>query len=595
MNTRTNEPGKISEAPGALSDAATENDELGRERYVKALKELTISSDTPMVLAIYGTWGVGKTSLMMQLRRRLDPGFDKENPGKEDEAYARTVWFDPWMHQFDKTPVLGLLHATTEQLGLTYKVGVKEALIEIASAFTENIEIPYVGIKIGRLFKVRKEIEESQFRKREQQTRLHQHFEKVILAARETGKRIAFFIDDLDRCHPGQALAMLEALKLYMNFSDCIYVLGVDRGPLESAVKQQYCDLELNAESYLDKIVQLPFVIPTIKEDVLIKFIDKRIPEKLNSCRKILATAGADDPRQVKRILNSLSFNDHLVEPYTFQPQEYDPTILTMVVLLQHLAPELYRLIRLQPDLIHDLYGDIIQRKVDPGKETRAPNEDNTPIETVDTASSASPYRELWEKHLNAKPRLFEALLLINVPQDLDLTPYLTLASTIPVESQPDNSEKLQKEKLRINQMQKESISYLRSGSFKTALSISKRALSLLERELRQFSWDPYLLVSRGFIMKNMGVAQQGLGQNEESDISLSKAHEVFDQLTKELPQDPAPWNGLGSVALARGEYEKALSYIEEALNIDPKYEAALQDREMLLRYMDEESSKSKK
>ena len=117
-----------------VSDRATEVDLLGRWRYVESLADIAASSETPLVIAVYGEWGAGKTSMLRQIRRALDPDFDKS--AKPTTPRARTIWFDPWMHQFDRTPALGLLHATTNELGLRDAPRATEALKRIAIALS---------------------------------------------------------------------------------------------------------------------------------------------------------------------------------------------------------------------------------------------------------------------------------------------------------------------------------------------------------------------------------------------------------------------------------------------------------------------------
>src|SRR5713101_4667591 len=115
--------------PGLLSDAPTEQDRFGRAHYADVLAEVAaVRSETPLVIAVYGSWGSGKTSLMYQVRRRLDPNFDHTRPDLASEARARTGWCEPWMHQFDQVPAIGLLHAVTNQLGLAAKSEVTETL-----------------------------------------------------------------------------------------------------------------------------------------------------------------------------------------------------------------------------------------------------------------------------------------------------------------------------------------------------------------------------------------------------------------------------------------------------------------------------------
>ena len=214
-----------------------------------------------------------------------------------------------------------------------------------------------------------------------------------------------FFIDDLDRCQPKVALSLLEALKLYLDFPGCVYVLGVDRQPLEAAIGSSYAGLDIAAESYLDKIVQVPFTIPRIHADAMKRYVDEWIPNELDSCRELLANAGADDPRQVKRILNSLLINHRLVDLEQFA-DGYDARILTVLILIQNFAPTLYRLVRLNPALVHDVYR---------GKS--------------DDASDAQ--RALWSQYVATRPRFEAALRLFELPATLDITPYLTLTTAV--------------------------------------------------------------------------------------------------------------------------------------------------------------------
>lgn len=388
------------------SDSPTETDELGRERYVRTLTHIIRTADTPLVVAIYGAWGTGKTSLMMQLRRSVDPTHDRSD---NDMHRSQTVWFDPWMHQFDDSPALGLLHAAADQLDLTTNRRVVSALSRIAIALGEDIQLPFIGVRLGRILRIRDEIARDDFNRAEERARLREHFHDVLAAARGAGSddRIVFFIDDLDRCQPKVALALLEALKLYLDLPGCVYVLGVDRGPLEAAVKSEYSGLELHAQSYLDKIIQLPFAIPPIDRDVMYSFVESRLPSELTGCVSMVSEAAMDEPRNVKRVVNSLLVNHQLATATAF-PGGYEPRVLAMLVLIQTLAPDLYRQLRHSPSLIHELFESL--RRIE---------EDE--YETLDS--------NLWHLYVSPNLRLDKSLRAFDIPADMDLTPYVTLTS----------------------------------------------------------------------------------------------------------------------------------------------------------------------
>ncbi len=49
--------------------------------------------------------------------------------------------------------------------------------------------------------------------------------------------RLVVFIDDLDRCLPEGAITVLESLKLFLDRSQCVFVIGVDQAALTEAIK----------------------------------------------------------------------------------------------------------------------------------------------------------------------------------------------------------------------------------------------------------------------------------------------------------------------------------------------------------------------
>lgn len=236
------------------NDEAVATDGLGRAKFANGLVKVIETCDTPLVIGLYGTWGIGKTSLMKQIEQQLD-----------EAIHVRTVWFDPWQHQFDEDPAVALLHTMVSQLGLGGEG--KKLLTIIATALGSAVLKATTNLDADDIHKFGERYEEERFQIREKQVRLKEYFRALIDHATEGGKhRLVMFIDDLDRCVPEQVLRTLEALKLYLSIPGCIYVMGVDRAALECSVKLRYKDLEIREADYLDKIVQLPFVIPPINQ-----------------------------------------------------------------------------------------------------------------------------------------------------------------------------------------------------------------------------------------------------------------------------------------------------------------------------------------
>lgn len=391
-----------------LSDSPTSNDELGRTGYVHALANIILTAETPLVIAIFGGWGTGKTSMMLQLREHLQT-LPSEHRLAGADPVSGTVWFDSWVHESDDNPALGLIHQAAADLNQLRDRRVRRALLDIGRATASEIQIPFVKIRVGKVIDA---IAESDFQRREAQSRLRREFKSVLDTAGRDRGRIVFFIDDLDRCQPRTALRLLKSLRLFFNLEHCVFVLAIDRRHLEAAIEADNEGLNTPAESFLDKIVQLPFTIPAIAHSVMSDYVASRLPPNLKECQALLTTAGADQPRLLKRLINVLSLSHSMADKDAFA-DGYDSRILASIVLIQDQAPSLYDILRTDPSVLRDIVS---------GPNTGGSSDALT--NSVDTPST------LWVKYIAPNPRLARSLGLLKIAADTDLVPYLTLAST---------------------------------------------------------------------------------------------------------------------------------------------------------------------
>ncbi len=377
------------------NDEATGEDSLNRLQYARALAEVARTGGTPLVIGLYGTWGTGKTSLMRQIQAALT----------KSEVPIETVWFDAWQHQFDESPALSLMHTVvnTFQPGEKFEKG-KKALAVIATAWASAAMKTVTAIDAKDLQEFGKRYEDERFQVRDARVRLREHFEQLIKVAQTSEKnRIVFFIDDLDRCLPKQTLEMLEALKLYLNLKNCMFFLGVDPKALERSIRHHYKDGykegEFSEVSYLDKIVQLPFHIPPIDDKDIGGYIDNLLPKELQPCRELLIRGLGDNPRAVKRFINSLLLN-HLLAKEASAVYKNDlqfSKVLALVLLIQMLSPTLYARITKYPELIREL---------------------------KDTSEERKALREKW---LDTHEGLKSVFDMIDIPTNLELKPFIFL------------------------------------------------------------------------------------------------------------------------------------------------------------------------
>jgi KAP family P-loop domain len=83
------------------------------------------------------------------------------------------------------------------------------------------------------------------------------------LVARLKGRRVVVFIDDLDRADPVAIPKTLLALRELLDWPSFAFVLAFDRRVVGQALGDYSKAYGENANAFLEKIVDVPFTIPT--------------------------------------------------------------------------------------------------------------------------------------------------------------------------------------------------------------------------------------------------------------------------------------------------------------------------------------------
>ncbi len=86
--------------------------------------------------------------------------------------------------------------------------------------------------------------------------------------------RIVLYIDDLDRCSAKDVVKVLQAVNLLLTFRLFVVVIGVDGRWLEASLSRHYDRLLRSPVEYLEKIIQLPFVLRPMSPDAYVTMVD---------------------------------------------------------------------------------------------------------------------------------------------------------------------------------------------------------------------------------------------------------------------------------------------------------------------------------
>lgn len=352
------------------------NDHLGIQPLAQTAARAILGAEGPFTIGIHGAWGYGKTTL---LRLTMDIICPHDN--------IVTVWFNAWQFEREKHPLFSLITAIINEIDRTLANrrdmgrSVKQALqvlgkslLVVASGIELTIPTPNPSVKIDlgkmldRLFNI--------YKKRnplEAETAYLAAYKQLEDASNRCGDKvkIVVFIDDLDRCHPDNAVFLLECIKLILSLRGFVFVLAVDRRVIECYLERKYSEYlgEENRDVgrfYLDKIIQLPINIPSHHSrfnsyfDRVINNLEQRYTGQsphnnesgallcrlLRSVKAVMMATANDNPRSLVRLVNSFMMGCNLwqcISPladYADLDEDIAAAVIFNQVLQQILGPD---------------------------------------------------------------------------------------------------------------------------------------------------------------------------------------------------------------------------------------------------------------
>ncbi len=343
----------------------------------------------PTTIAIYGDWGVGKTSAMRWLEALIKEW--DEQSGGADKTKIHPVWFYPWKYH-DKEDVWRGLISEVIIKSIDVKEAtpqrVKEALKQFGLFLGKGFVhiLSSMTLKAGKEGVAEAEVDLSAIKDILADYDKVAHPEKAYLNEFENslekwinntlGKndRMVIFIDDLDRCMPEIALQVLEALKLYLNIKKLIFVVGLDKDVIEKLVKDHYEKLGLKdytkSENYLAKMFQTEVMVGPSERQIT-DYLDEQLDKieyfkgnYLNANEKTLFKGLIEkfadrNPREVKRLINSAVMAGAGAE--MLKKAEHQQTTISFkqglqVFFVRKILEERYKLPRLVGSIIGNVF-----------------------------------------------------------------------------------------------------------------------------------------------------------------------------------------------------------------------------------------------
>jgi hypothetical protein len=187
------------------------------------------------------------------------------------------VWESVGWVGFVATVATGLIAASKRWRRTVSEVETQPARLSLG----ECVEAPDYGANLGFVHHVANDLR------------------KVFQLIPKRYRPMVIFIDDLDRCSPSKVSDVIEAINLFLagEFPDCMFVLGIDDEMVAAALDKAHSDVISRLPSYaksasigwrfMDKFVQLPFIVPPPKRDELKKYANSLFLEDSSENREL--------------------------------------------------------------------------------------------------------------------------------------------------------------------------------------------------------------------------------------------------------------------------------------------------------------------
>ena len=282
-----------------------------------------VDNQKPVTFSIEGAWGAGKTWTLEKIEAKLK-GLDLSKTYTSTELKRASsdyfiITYNAWEKDYCEEPLIAILLSIINQLNekLVFfnalKEGAKELLqksLFVLEGLLSSLSKRLLGINIIDTAKTSiKELKE--FKKKGRiatsSTTKAENIENDILLVVKTLNEISsiipivFFVDELDRCIPIQAIKNLERLHhIFSKINHSVTIISVYREQLDKSIKEMF-GVGIATEEYLRKFIDFKVVLTSGIVD------DEVLEKKLEPLSSLFNCCGIDKRNSL--IINAICKN----------------------------------------------------------------------------------------------------------------------------------------------------------------------------------------------------------------------------------------------------------------------------------------------
>lgn len=261
----------------SFSDGFCEKDDIFERKKLHnvIMRVATKAPDKSLVLALDDKWGNGKTSFVKMMESEISKNHSEDFQVIYFDAFRNDYHSDPFValtgsiyslvnKEDEKLNLLGKeLLNIGKKLGASFAInGAKFAISTLSGNLLSGTTLEKVSDTITDSLSspVEKYIEEKIKTNENELATIEQFGNLLTKIQKESGKKILFIIDELDRARPDYSLDLLEKIKHIFSVEGIVFLLVVNREQFEKSIECRYGNI--NSRLYLNKFVHYWFTLP---------------------------------------------------------------------------------------------------------------------------------------------------------------------------------------------------------------------------------------------------------------------------------------------------------------------------------------------
>ncbi|MEH2001586.1 MAG: P-loop NTPase fold protein [Nostoc sp.] len=321
-----------------------EKDLLGHANFAKYLADSICKMTFPegFVIAVYGSWNSGKSTLLNFVVHYLQQKPEEEKP--------IIVPFNPWLFSGHENITRRFFEQLQNVLSRESSVpkGLKERLADFA-AIISDIPLPYAqtGKALAALLD----------EKNKDAAELKEEVEDTLV---QQQRRIVVTIDDIDRLAAEDIKQLFRIFKAMRNFTNVVYLLVFDKEIVGKTIADTK---EISGEVYLEKTIQASFELPLPDKASLRRLLFAKLENIFAETPKqqINQTRWGDIYFQgidhfITNIRDIVRFVNTLTVTYPAVKDEVNPVDCIAIECLRVFSPKIYSVIHQNP---HIFVGEV--------------------------------------------------------------------------------------------------------------------------------------------------------------------------------------------------------------------------------------------